>query len=64
MTKPRQAKLARVQDFHEAVGDVTVVFWIATDSAGRRFRAATREEAVRMLEKYNHPPAAKAASSN
>jgi hypothetical protein len=53
MKKTVWARLAGVQDFHEDVDGHIVVYWIATDTAGRRFRAATRDEALRMLEQYN-----------
>lgn len=55
MNKPRQAKLSSVQEHRVTVSDLaTAAYWIATDTAGRRFRAPTKEEAVQMLNEYNH----------
>lgn len=52
MSKPRPAKLSSIQDLKDNAG---ATYWIATDSAGRRFRAPTKDEATRMLDEYNHP---------
>lgn len=52
MSKPRPAKFAGAQELKDNVG---ATYWIATDSAGRRFRAPTRDEATQMLVEYNKP---------
>ena len=46
MNKPRQAKLTSCLKF----GDK----WVAADSTGRKFLGDTKEEAIQMLNEYNH----------
>lgn len=58
MNKLRQAKLVSCEKNTDP--DPTSWFpfnahqWIALDSAGRRFVADTKEEAIHMLNTYNH----------
>jgi len=62
MNKPRKAKLLKVEqetltaNLWNAPSNLTsgtVLLYVATDTAGRRFRDTTEQGAIKMLEKYN-----------